>query len=1103
VAEVPGKPRFLKKLTGGLVTVFALKDKREVFRDKPMSDSQIFKAAVKLRPQERAVYLENACGANDGLRQEVESLLAAHDRSIGFLKELPTRETAATIDMPLPEPPGTQIGPYKLREKIGEGGFGVVYVAQQSKPVRRNVALKIIKAGMDTKDVIARFEAERQALALMDHPNIAKVLDAGATQTGRPYFVMELVRGVPITEFCDERKTSTRERLLLFVDICRAIQHAHQKGIIHRDLKPSNIMVTLDDNRPIPKVIDFGISKALSQQLTENSFYTAYGQMIGTPLYMAPEQAQLTMRDVDTRSDVYSLGVLLYELLTGTTPFDKDTLQKSGFDEMRRIIREVDPPRPSARVSTLNAEMLSTIAARHHIDPRKLSGSLRGELDWIVMKALEKDRNRRYETASAFAADVARYLNDEPVQACPPSAWYRFAKYARRKKTVLTISSVVVLASLLAVGSVGYTVRDRSAREQERERERSRRAAIVGEKVDGTLKQSHDRYRDDKLAEALTLVEQAAALLAGETENAELSKRVLRWRDDLRMADRLEQIRIEQSSIPAGKDIMQLRSSTAAYRKAFQEYGLDVGSLKPPEAAAKIRQSAIKDSLVAALANWRGWQSSVESSPSTEQIENIIRLADDDPWRRRIRAAAQADDAEQQLAKLARDKQVLAQSPLTLSVLVSALSRPMLKDVRIEVLRHAQRRSPNDFWTSFVLANHLRLSGDPSQRREVLTYFHIADAIRPGNFFVRQELALELAFSGRYREAEEWMRDAVRLRPGSARARLNLGWILSRQNKRAEAIAEYREAIRLDPNYVTAHRNLGNVLEKQGNLAQAEAEFRAAVRCTRLKSGKYDNKAINALVAFLLRRRKFDEAEAIRRKTVLDRPRDAEAHWTLGVTLRELGKFGEALAALRKARRLGFKDTRWSLRRMESLLADSERLAALESRLPALLNGEDRPKDLTEHVRFASLCFRTRKPLAAARLYREILIAHPGLNGLFDSAAYAAAMAGCGRGREAAGLDETERARWRQQALSWIRAALEMRRRNFKVHPAKTRRAVLVAIGLWKTQPALSGLRDAPKLAKLPARERVAWRRFWSDVDALLLQTRGPPMQRIPDPSDL
>ena len=334
------------------------------------------------------------------------------------------------------ERPGTIIGPYKLLEQIGEGGFGLVFMAEQQQPVRRKVALKILKPGMDTRQVIARFEAERQALALMDHPNIARVLDAGETGSGRPHFVMELVKGVPITDYCDQSRLTTRERLALFTHVCHAVQHAHHKGIIHRDLKPSNVMVTLHDGVPVVKVIDFGIAKALGQQLTDKTLFTGFAQMVGTPMYMSPEQAQLSGLDIDTRSDIYSLGVLLYELLAGVTPFDRERLRTVGYDEMRRIIREEDPPSPSTRLSTLGQAAV-TVSAERQSDPKRLCRLLRGELDWIVMKALEKDRNRRYETANELARDVDRYLKDEPVQACPPSAWYRFRKFTRRHKTLL------------------------------------------------------------------------------------------------------------------------------------------------------------------------------------------------------------------------------------------------------------------------------------------------------------------------------------------------------------------------------------------------------------------------------------------------------------------------------------------------------------------------------------------------------------------------------------------------------------------------------------------------------------------------------------------
>lgn len=386
--------------------------------------------------------------------QRLLVLLGADELSGGFLEGPPPGLAETTTTESLTEQPGDQIGVYRLREQIGEGGFGVVFVAEQTKPVRRLVALKVIKPGMDSKEVIARFEAERQALALMNHPNIARVLDAGTTETGRPYFAMELVRGVPITEFCDQHRLSTKERLRIFVDACLAVQHAHQKGIIHRDIKPSNVMVTLHDHRPVAKVIDFGIAKATGRRLTEKTVYTAYGQMIGTPMYMSPEQAQLSGLDVDTRSDVYSLGVLAYELLTGSTPFNKETLDNAGFDEMRRIIIEEEPRRPSLQVSTLKAEHLTTVSDQRKMDFRRLSGNLKGELDWIVMKALEKDRARRYETAASLADDIDRYLKGDAVFACPPTVAYRIDKFFQRNRIAIAVAMAMLLT---LVGGIAAT----------------------------------------------------------------------------------------------------------------------------------------------------------------------------------------------------------------------------------------------------------------------------------------------------------------------------------------------------------------------------------------------------------------------------------------------------------------------------------------------------------------------------------------------------------------------------------------------------------------------------------------------------------------------
>jgi len=496
-------------------------------------EESLFDAARRLTQRaERNAFLDEACAGDALLRARIEELLAAEAEAerffadstaalripAGEIESLPGVGGPDNVSRPGPdadERVGTFIGRYKLLQKIGEGGWGVVYMAEQEHPVRRRVALKVIKLGMDTKNVIARFEAERQALALMDHPNIARVLDADATDSGRPYFVMELVRGIKITEYCDQNHLDTPRRLDLFIQICHAIQHAHQKGIIHRDIKPSNVLVTLHDGVPVPKVIDFGISKATETRLTDKTLFTAFAQFIGTPAYMSPEQAEMSGLDIDTRSDIYSLGVLLYELLTGKTPFDGKELLASGVDEMRRTLREREPSRPSARLGSIQGQELTWTAECRHADPGKLVSLLRGDLDWVVMKALEKDRRRRYETANGLAMDIERYLSNEPVLARPPSRLYRFRKLVRRNQVVFTAAAAVTAALVIGLGvSTWMFFREREAR----------RRAVAAEQQQAGLRQEAERARANEAelrrqAEVREKITQAALLVSQDRLN--------------------------------------------------------------------------------------------------------------------------------------------------------------------------------------------------------------------------------------------------------------------------------------------------------------------------------------------------------------------------------------------------------------------------------------------------------------------------------------------------------------------------------------------------------------------------------------------------------
>jgi eukaryotic-like serine/threonine-protein kinase len=1072
-------------------------------------DSVLSRAIEIADDTERHRFVRDECGGDAKLLQQVEGLVAAHFQAEDFL-EHPT----ATISYTPTEREGDTIGPYKLREQIGEGGFGVVYVAEQEKPVARKVALKIIKPGMDTREVIARFEAERQALALMDHPNIAKVLDAGTTSevgdqrseirgrrsevgtgntseagptsdlrpptsgSGRPYFVMELVRGVPITEFCDERTLSTRDRLQLFIDVCRAVQHAHQKGIIHRDLKPSNVMVTLHDDKPVVKVIDFGISKALSRNPAGQSVYTAYGQMIGTPLYMSPEQAQLSGLDVDTRSDVYSLGVLLYELLTGTTPFEKESLQTAGFDEMRRIIREVEPPRPSARISTLNAELLSTVSDKRKVDPRKLSASYRGELDWIVMQALEKDRNRRYESASAFAADVERYLADEPVQACPPSVGYRLRKFARRNRRALLTSLLGTIALLLTIGAVGWAVWDRDARRQESARHEAERLANLQQEVTRALVEAQTLYKDDRLPQAMAAVKRAEALMSTGRGSQELRQSVVRWRADLAMVERLEDIRAERASDSDG-DLDE--SADEAFRNAFRSYGLNVETLQPDVAGRQIRKSAITQHLVAALDEWaltkwalsrtaaRNGGKQKELAAAVQRLLTVVRLADPDPFRNRLRQTLLSGKT-QDLVSMTFEKETRNQPVASLLLLDAIDSQTQGSNVgefvTIKVLRETQRLHPDDFWINYRLASRLaaiRTTTDLSLLRngaatEAVGYCRSALALRPNSYSVRMTMGVALTWQRRgtlfgrksqLSEAEAEFRDAIRLRSAIPKAHYFLGVNLLRQRRWAEAEAEIKTSLRLKPRnrlYFDGlyHAYLGDALSNQGKRVEAAAAFRKAVGLMPDAHDRFVDHGRHRLQWLTLP----DDAELWFRMALGVKPGDANARANLDGLARQR-KLAEAEAA--------------ALRILSKQLASARRSEQKE------LYGE------------------------AARGYLDALRAKPELGFTHRvPAARVAALAGARKGQAVPQLDEQQLAFWRRQSLAWLTEELQIQRQAAQSWPLG-RDSLRGTLNGWQRDAAFAGVRGVG-LAKLPKAESEKWRKFWEDVAGLL---RGIEQQRL------
>jgi tetratricopeptide (TPR) repeat protein/serine/threonine protein kinase len=938
------------------------------------NEESVFAQALEIADlHERVAFLDRVSASDSELRRSVESLLSAYDA--GRFLESPA--VLATADGSAccggagtaVEAAGTLIGRYKLLQKIGEGGMGAVWMAEQTEPMQRKVALKIIKPGMDSAQVIARFEAERQALALMDHPNIARVFDAGTTgerqgdretrrqgeqagssvslspclpvslSAGRPFFVMELVKGQPITKYCNEHHLAPRERLELFLPVCQAIQHAHQKGIIHRDIKPSNVLVAPFDGMPVVKVIDFGIAKAMGQRLTDKTLFTEFGAVVGTLEYMSPEQATLNNLDIDTRSDIYSLGVLLYELLTGWTPLDRQHVSEKGLLEVLRIIREDELPRPSMRLGRDEGrEMRDETKKEDRTLPGVFSSliphpSSLQELDWIVMKALEKDRNRRYETAGAFADDIRRFLRDEPVQACPPSVLYRWSKFARRHRTALLTTAALVAIVLLAAGSVGWAWWQRADQEARRRQEWSDRLAETDRTASvalGKAEQWAGQAEEWKSATSqqsavvlgiwdrgdAALAEAEAALRTGVAEET-LRQRVLQVRRRLERGRRLtEQVRsklLRKEALLHALDEARLRRATwvettfdaagaaAQYQAVFAAHGLEVKPQRRAELARRIRaeEPAVCEALIVALDDWSFAAGYARTNPSATTLQALAADADDDVWRKRFRAACAARDRAT-LKSLSAQARPLSLSASSVEVLALCLFTTGEWAEALTLLRWGRGCHPTDFWLPMQMGNILRRGNGeqttPVNLEERIGCFRVAVALRPNASAARNNLGVALHDKGALDDAIAEYRRALTVDPRHFVARKNLGHALHDKGQLNEAIAEFRKALAINGRSAEVLVHFGAALHASGQVNEATAEFRKAIALNPQHVLAHFNLG-NCLRAKGL----LDDAIAEYRRAIAIKPDFADAHFNLGMSFRGKGRLDEAISSYREA----------------------------------------------------------------------------------------------------------------------------------------------------------------------------------------------------------
>jgi serine/threonine protein kinase/tetratricopeptide (TPR) repeat protein len=836
----------------------------------PDRTESIFAAAVALATaEERAAYLERACAGDTAFRDHVEALLRAHERA-GHLLDRPVagapEQTGAYVAN---EQPGAVIaGRYKLLEAIGEGGMGTVWVAEQMQPVRRKVALKLIKAGMDSKSVLARFEAERQALAVMDHPNIAKVLDGGLAETGWPFFVMDYVKGVPITEYCDAARLSVPERLQLFAQVCQAVQHAHQKGIIHRDLKPSNILVAPYDDKPVPKVIDFGLAKAMHQSLTERTLHTAHETVLGTPLYMSPEQAQLNNLDIDTRSDIYSLGVLLYELLTGTTPLEKQRFKAAAWDEIKRIIREEEPPKPSTRLS--GSLSLPALAAQRHLEPAKLARLLRGELDWIVMKALDKDRNRRYETANGFAMDVQRYLAEEAVLAGPPTASYRLRKFLRRNRRSVLATGVLLIA--LLGGIIGTTWGLVRAVRAETEARAAEVRAVAERDEKEAARAAEAQQRRDAERQRQEAVEQKERAVKAEKETKEQAD-IARAVNDFLQKDLLGQADIGNQPLLAGGAVDRNPNMTVLELLDRAARDIEGKFADQPLTEASIRLT-IGDAN-RALGRYAEAQLHLERSvqlrttklgadhPHTLNSKNNLALLYEDQGQYARAEPLYKEVLEISTAKLGADHPHTLTSKSNLAMLYKAQrqyarAEPLLKEV-LEVSTAKQGADHPDTLTSksnlavLYLDQGQYAKAEPLLKEALEARTAKQGADHPHTLTSKNNLAVLYRIQGLYARAEPLLKEVVETRtakqgadhPDTLDSKHNLAYLYKDQGQYAKAEPLYKEVLDArtaklgadHPGTLASKNNLAMLYEEQGQYARAEPLLNEVLEARTAKQG--------------------------------------------------------------------------------------------------------------------------------------------------------------------------------------------------------------------------------------------------------------------------